>query len=44
MSSVQPRIQILSEEQKNLFYEKALWVLETVGVKSRVSGDGSRIC
>ncbi len=33
MSSVQPRIQILSEEQKKLFYEKALWVLETVGVK-----------
>jgi len=33
MSSVQPRIQFLSEEQKKLFYEKALWVLETVGVK-----------
>jgi trimethylamine--corrinoid protein Co-methyltransferase len=33
MSSVQPRIQILSEEQRKLFYEKALWVLKTVGVK-----------
>ncbi len=33
MSNVQPRIQILSEEQKKLFYEKALWVLETVGVR-----------
>jgi trimethylamine--corrinoid protein Co-methyltransferase len=33
MSKVQPRIQFLSEEQKKLFYEKALWVLETVGVK-----------
>ena len=33
MSRVHPRIQILSEEQKKLFYEKALWVLETVGVK-----------
>ena len=33
MSSVQPRMQILSEDQKNLFYEKALWVLEAVGVK-----------
>lgn len=33
MSSVQPRIQILSKDQKKLFYEKALLVLETVGVK-----------
>ncbi len=33
MNSVQPRLQILSEEQKNLFYKKAMWVLEAVGFK-----------
>ena len=43
MSKVQPRIQLLSEEQKKLFYEKALWVLETVGVKVECP-DGPEIC